>query len=136
MVQFQIVHRTSTNSDALAYAHFHFSRTHGKSPKEVSELTKAARRCGEALRGGRGSSSDSSASNSLPEKRRRNKKVKSLRYDRQPQPQQMYVRPQYQQYAQMGPPQRKSNAEKACYTCKLTGHLAKDCGKFPVKKEA
>ena len=53
VVQFQIVHRTSTNSDALAYARFHFSRTHGKSPKEVSELTKAARHCGEAYGGKR-----------------------------------------------------------------------------------
>ena len=54
VVQFQIVHRTSTNSAALAYAHFHFLMTHGKSPKEVSELTEAARRCGEALRGEEG----------------------------------------------------------------------------------
>ena len=64
VTQFSIMHKTSSNRDALAYAHFNFSGAHGKSPKEVSELTKAARRCGEALRGGRGSSSDSSESNS------------------------------------------------------------------------
>ena len=136
VTQFSIVHKTSSNRDALAYAHFNFSGAHRKSPKEVSESTKAARRCGEALRGGRGSSSDSSASNSSPEKRRNKKSKKFERSGSQ----QFYGGPKFQHYPRMTvfppPPPRVPTSEKSCYTCKQKGHLAKDCGmKGLVKKE-
>ena len=96
VTQFSIVHKTSSNRDALAYAHFNFSGAHGKSPKEVSELTKAARRCGEALRGGRGSSSESSASNSSPEKRRNKKSKKFERSGSQ-----QFYGPKFQHFLRM-----------------------------------
>ena len=62
------IRKTSTNGDALAYAYFHYASGSGRTPKQVSELAKTARRCGEAMRGG-GDSSDSSSSNHLWTKR-------------------------------------------------------------------
>ena len=49
--EFSVVKKTSKKSDALAYAYFNYAGGTKKSPKEVSELTRAARRCGEAIRG-------------------------------------------------------------------------------------
>ena len=71
--EFSVVKRTASSKDALAYAYFSYAGGHKKSAKQVSELTKTARRCGQTLRGdGRGSSSDSSrtSNSSLPEKKR------------------------------------------------------------------
>ena len=91
----------------------------------------------DALRGGRGLSSDSSESNSSPEKRR-NKKNK--RFERQSGSQQFYGGPKFQHYPRMTaflpPPPRVPNSDKSCYMCKQKGHFVKDCGmKGLVKKE-
>ena len=42
--------RSSKKSDALTY--FNYAGGTKKLPKEVSEFTRAARRCGEAMKGG------------------------------------------------------------------------------------
>ena len=70
--EFSVVKKTLKKSDALAYAYFNYAGGTKKSPKEVSELTRAGRRCGEAMRGDAGVfSSDSLRTlNSSPEKRK------------------------------------------------------------------
>ena len=49
--EFSVVKRTASSKDALAYTYFSYAGGHKKSARQVSELTKAARRCGQALRG-------------------------------------------------------------------------------------
>ena len=147
---YSIIRKTSSKKDALAYAYFNYSGTHGKTPKQVSDLTKEARRCGQAMRGegGRGSSSDTSAtSNSSPEKKRKHKSSKSKMVLQAPDrgyPYQQYGqrrRPFAGQYIPRPPPaplapRARAQTERSCYTCQETGHLAKDCKAPKIKKEA
>ena len=52
--EYSVVRKTAQKRDALAYAYFNYAAGQKKTAKEVSELTRAARKCGEALRGGGG----------------------------------------------------------------------------------
>ena len=52
--EYSVVRKTAQKRDALAYAYFNYAAGQKKTAKEVSELTRAARKCGEALRRGGG----------------------------------------------------------------------------------
>ena len=140
--EFAVVKKTSKKSDALAYAYFNYAGGTKKSPKEVSELTRAARRCGEAMRGDAGGfSSDSSrTSNSSPEKRKRSS-FRGREPGSRPYQARGYQRqfPQRQQFIpQPAPATARKQETRACYTCKQMGHLARDCSQsmnVVIKKE-
>ena len=66
--------KTAQKRDALAYAYFNYAAGQKKTAKEVSELTRAARKCGEAEGGGNSDSDSSRTSNSSPEKKRKARK--------------------------------------------------------------
>ena len=134
--------KDSTKRDALAYAYFNYAAGQKKTAKEVSELTRAARKCGEALRGEGGnmySDSDSSrTSNSSPEKKRKARKCFGDRPRMQYQ--YAYQKAPVRQFAQRLPVQQtvKGPEKRSCCTCKTMGHIAKDCAQQPrpvIKKE-